>query len=52
MLLNEYGLGFRPVRTPSGKIEIAVFPLQKTTEVWPVGWQLKELEAKDGPQPV
>lgn len=49
MLLNEYGLGFKPVRTPSGEIEIAVEPLQKTTEVWPVGWQLKDTRQKTAP---
>ncbi len=49
MLLNEYGLGFRPVRKPSGEIEIAVFPLQETTEVWPVGWQLKNSKQKTAP---
>jgi hypothetical protein len=49
MLLNEYGLGFKPVRTPSGAIEIAVEPLQKTTEVWPVGWQLKDTRQKTAP---
>ncbi len=49
MLLNEYGLGFRPVRTPAGKLEISVVPLQKTTEVWPVGWQLRNSRQQTAP---
>ncbi len=49
MLLNDYGLGFKPVRTPAGQIEIAIEPLQKTTQVWPVGWQLKDSRQKTAP---
>ncbi len=49
ILLNDYGLGFKPVRTPAGGIEIAVEPLQKTTEVWPVGWRLKDSRQKTAP---
>lgn len=37
-LLNEYGLGFRPLRTPSGSIEIVVHSFAETDDRWPVGW--------------
>jgi hypothetical protein len=49
LLLNEYGLGFKPVRTPAATIEIEVETLQKTTDVWPVGWQLKDSRQKTAP---
>ena len=42
LVLNEFGLGFRPRRTPDGTIELAIFPLSETTDVWPLGWPLKE----------
>ena len=49
ILLNDYGLGFRPVRTPAGQIEIGIEPLKKTTQVWPVGWQLKDSRQETAP---
>lgn len=49
MVLNEYGLGFQPTRTPAGQIEITVIPIQETTKVWPVGWQLKDSRQKTAP---
>ena len=42
IVLNDYGLGFRPLRTPEGTIELAIDPLTKTTDVWPVGWEITE----------
>jgi hypothetical protein len=42
ILLRERGLGFRPLRTPSGSIELVVEPFSKTTDLWPVGWPLPE----------
>ena len=49
VLLNDYGLGFRPLRTPDGSIEIAVDPLKVTTDVWPIGWDLKLGRAQTAP---
>lgn len=49
LLLNEYGLGFQPTRTPGGKIEITVLPIQESTKVWPVGWKLKNSRQKTAP---
>ncbi|MCA9070553.1 MAG: hypothetical protein KDA84_16595, partial [Planctomycetaceae bacterium] len=49
MLLNDYGLGFQPTRTPKGDIEISVVPIQETTKVWPVGWELKDSRQKTAP---
>lgn len=49
MLLNDYGLGFRPLRTPKGEIELAIEPLAKTTDVWPVGWPPEDRPALAAP---
>ena len=48
IVLNEYDLGFRPRRTPKGTIELALFPLDETDDVWPVGWPM----TKRGPDTV
>lgn len=37
--LNDIGAGFRPVRTPAGKIEYQIFPLDQITDPWPMGWE-------------
>jgi hypothetical protein len=49
MLLNDYGLGFRPLRKPAGTLELLVEPLRKTQQVWPVGWEPKEPLPKTAP---
>lgn len=38
--LAEFGLSFRPLRTPSSKIELAISPRSDETDAWPVGWPL------------
>lgn len=50
LLLSGYGLGFRPLRTPEGGIELSIESLEKTTDVWPVGWDLKETRLRTAPQ--
>ncbi|MEZ6066683.1 MAG: hypothetical protein R3B90_13475 [Planctomycetaceae bacterium] len=42
IVLREYGLGFRPLRTPDGSLELAVEPLQPAVQSWPVGWELSD----------
>ena len=42
IVLNEFGLGFRPLRTPSGTIELDVEPLETLADSWPVGWKLPD----------
>jgi hypothetical protein len=37
LLLSQYGLGFRPERTPAGKIELVVMPADDS--LWPTGWE-------------
>ena len=37
-LLNEFGLGFHPQRTPQSKLELAIVKLGPQANVWPVGW--------------
>lgn len=49
VILKGYGLGFRPLRTPSGSIELAVDPLTKAEERWPIGWPLVESRQKTAP---
>lgn len=38
--LAESGLAFRPLRTPEGKIELAVSPRDDGEDAWPIGWPL------------
>ena len=44
--LREQGLGFRPDRTPSERIELLITPLRKGQAFWPTGWELKESRLK------
>jgi hypothetical protein len=37
IVLSQYGLGFRPERTPAGKIELVVMPADES--LWPTGWE-------------
>jgi hypothetical protein len=39
LLLSQYGLGFRPERTPAGKIELVVQPADDSQTMWPLGWE-------------
>ncbi|MEX0700691.1 MAG: hypothetical protein WD069_01205 [Planctomycetales bacterium] len=50
ILLNDFGLGFRPLRTPAGEIELSIEPLTKTTDLWPVGWPPKDRAALAAPK--
>ena len=38
--LAEFGLTFKPLRTPEGKIELAVSPREAGQDAWPIGWPL------------
>ena len=38
ILLEDAGLGFRPQRTPSGTIELTIYPLSAIKDPWPMGW--------------
>jgi hypothetical protein len=49
-MLNEFGLGFHPQRTPSNKLELAFIKLASKQEVWPVGWPLEEDPPKVAPE--
>jgi hypothetical protein len=39
LLLSQYGLGFRPERTPAGKIELVAVPADDSQSLWPTGWE-------------
>lgn len=38
--LGEFGLSFKPLRTPDGKIELAISPREAGQDAWPIGWPL------------
>jgi hypothetical protein len=42
MFLSQFRLGFRPNRTPSGKLELLCVPDEEGQQVWPVGWDTPE----------
>ncbi|MEO1994474.1 MAG: hypothetical protein ABGZ17_04285 [Planctomycetaceae bacterium] len=46
LTLSQYGLGFRPLRAPDGRIELVVDPLPKVDRAWPVGWDLPKDRSK------
>lgn len=50
VLMNEQGLGFRPRRLPGGVVELSIFPLSETDDVWPVGWPLKQTGPATAPK--
>jgi hypothetical protein len=49
-VLIEYGLGFRPLRTPKGSIELVVEPLGDPKDRWPVGWPAQGSLPKTAPK--
>lgn len=49
-LLNEFGLGFQPQRTPASKLELAIVPLAGKRQVWPIGWPLSDEPPKVAPE--
>lgn len=42
VLLRSHGYGFRPLRTPAGKIELTIEKLDSISEAWPVGWDIDQ----------
>ncbi len=40
IMLADYGLGFRPLRTPTKEIEFVIQPLSDISDPWPVGWEM------------
>lgn len=50
LVLHDYGLGFRPLRSPAGDIELVVDPLADAKDAWPVGWKLKTARFKAAPK--
>lgn len=41
IVLADFGLGFRPRRTPQATIELVVEPMADISDPWPVGWPLE-----------
>lgn len=50
IVLNGYGLGCRPLRTPAGTMELVIDPLKVTKDAWPIGWDLKQTNQKTAPK--
>lgn len=50
LILHDYGLGYRPLRTPQGAIELAVDPLSQKVPSWPAGWEPKLSRPKTAPK--
>lgn len=50
LMLRDLGLGFRPVRTPKGTIELVVDPLKLRSDAWPIGWKPKASRVKTAPK--
>lgn len=50
VMLNDFGLGFRPNRTPSGDLELLIDVPETATDIWPVGWPLKLPRQKAAPK--
>jgi len=46
-VLIQFGLGFRPVRTPENEIELVIEPLSNLTDPWPVGWDIDPLTPRN-----
>jgi hypothetical protein len=42
LVLSQYGLGFRPNRTPSGKLELVGLRVEDGQALWPIGWDIPE----------
>jgi hypothetical protein len=42
LLLSQYGLGFRPNRAPSGKLELVGLRIEDGQALWPIGWEIPE----------
>lgn len=42
MVLSQYGLGFRPNRTPAGKLELLGIRIEDGQALWPIGWEVPE----------
>lgn len=42
MVLSQYGLGFRPNRAPSGKLELVGLRVEDGQALWPIGWEIPE----------
>ncbi|MFQ5730552.1 MAG: hypothetical protein ACE5KM_01225 [Planctomycetaceae bacterium] len=50
LVLRDFGLGFRPLRTPRGNIELVVDPLDVARDAWPIGWKLRASRPQTAPR--
>lgn len=39
VVLANYGLAYRPLRTPAGSMELVIEPLANLKQPWPMGWE-------------
>lgn len=50
ILLHQAGLGFRPTRNQDASIDLSVWSLKATDDVWPVGWPQKKSNRELAPK--
>lgn len=46
IVLSQFGLGFRPQRSPSGKYILEIVEGGESDNVWPVGWKSTEVVSR------
>jgi len=46
-LLSQRGLGFRPLRTPQGSLQLMVHPLADAPDAWPIGKEMNDDHPRD-----
>ncbi|SFH53646.1 hypothetical protein [Planctomicrobium piriforme] len=46
-VLSQQGLAFRPLRTPTGQIQLLIQPLADVPDAWPVGWPVDETRPRN-----
>lgn len=51
IVLADYGLGYRPLRTPGGAINLVAEPLDSLSKPWPIGWPLEDRRPRNQTAP-
>ena len=46
-VLQQQGLGFKPLRTPAGTVELSIDSLDSLSDAWPVGWKIDDVTPRN-----
>ncbi|MEW4486766.1 hypothetical protein AB1L42_01720 [Thalassoglobus sp. JC818] len=46
-LLNDFDLGFMPLRTPDGTLQLSVRPKKELSNGWPIGWKVDDITPRN-----